>query len=217
MKQLTLEMKSTDHYNDHDYIVSDCNQEAYSYIANSQNIWGISPYENFLLLCGPISSGKTYLAKIWIKRVGAVILSPLELIKRNYIINSHLIIEDIDYIDDEEQLFHFFNNRINSNYKTLFTSKSDLKDFKLQDINSRIKSINRILIKEPNEDFIKMLIIKLFSDRSIKINQDILNYLIYRLPRNYEAIYNFINNIDKESLTLKREITIPLLSKIFKN
>jgi chromosomal replication initiation ATPase DnaA len=212
MEQLILRIKSDNNFAINDYIVTDSNMEAYQYIANSNKIWGVSPYNKFLLISGSNYSGKTYLAKIWANAVRAEIV-PFNNLARE--VNNPIIIEDIDFVVDEEELLHLFNCRIMSNHQTLFTSKKiDLSHFKLLDLQSRMKSINRVYIEEPDEKMIKMLLLKLFSDRSIKITNEILNYIIYRIPRDYSSINYLVNKADQETLIFKRDITIPFISKI---
>jgi chromosomal replication initiation ATPase DnaA len=215
MEQLTLNVKPCNsNYNNDDYIISECNKLAYRHIIDSDILWGIMPYNKFLLILGPKFSGKTYLSKIWARKTGAIILDHKSISSTYYRgLDMPLILEDIEEIKNEEELFHLFNYRINSNYQTLFTA-GFLKNFNLKDLNSRIRSINKIAIEEPDERLVKIIIKKLFSDRSIKITNEVLNYLLYRLPRSYESINNLVNKTDQESLEQKREITIPLISKI---
>jgi hypothetical protein len=212
MKQLTFSIKEKNDYNRLDYILSDSNKEAYNYIVNSDQYWGINPYNQFLMILGPKCSGKTYLAKIWADLVGADTINDLSILPE--LIKKPIIIDDIDQIIEENKFFHFFNEQLKYKNKILLTCDSNFISFKLLDLDSRIKSINRVYIREPDEEYLKMIITKLFSDRSIKITNEILNYLIYRLPRNYEYIYHFIKKTDDEALVSKRDITIPLLSKI---
>jgi chromosomal replication initiation ATPase DnaA len=218
MEQLILNVKtSNDSYHKEDYIVSKCNKLAYEHIKDSDILWGVMPYERFLLILGPKFSGKTYLAKIWAEKNSAIILDNKSINSTEYRrLNLPLILEDIDEIQNEEEFFHLFNHRIDSNYQTLFTA-SFLKNFNLKDLNSRIRSINKVSIEEPDENLVKIIIKKLFSDRSIKITNEVLNYLLYRLPRNYASINLFVSKTDQESLTQKREITIPLISSILQS
>ena len=213
MQQLTLGIESSDNYKIEDYIISSSNNHAYQHIVNSDEMWGVSPYNNFLLLCGSRSSGKTHLATIWSKKADARFLNidQIELSKNS---NQALIIDNIENIHDEEKFLHFFNQRIISQSKTLLTIDENFKGFALRDLDSRIKSINKVSINPPDEELMKMIIIKLFSDRSIKITNEMLSYIIYRIKRNYESIYKFVQQTDQYSLILKKAITIPLLSKI---
>ena len=213
MQQLTLEIKSSDNYKIEDYIISNSNNHAYQHIVNSKEMWGVSPYNNFLLLCGARSSGKTHLATIWRKKAEANFLN-IDQIELSTNSNQAIIIDNIENIQDEEKFLHFFNQRIISQYKTLLTINEDLQRFALRDLDSRIKSINKVSINPPDEELIKMIIIKLFSDRSIKITNAMLSYIIYRIDRSYESIHRFVHQVDEYSLILQKAITIPLLSKI---
>ena len=72
-----------------------------------------------------------------------------------------------------------------------------------------------IQIKEPDDELIVNLIIKLSLDRQIKINNsEIFSYILKRINRTYEDIYLFVENVDKLSLEKKRELTIPLIKEL---
>ena len=59
------------------------------------------------------------------------------------------------------------------------------------------------------------LLIKLLNDRQIMINNDeIFSFITKRINRTYLDIYNFVDRIDKLSLSKKRQITIPLIKEL---
>lgn len=185
-------------YKTENFIVSSSNSEAYNIITNWPNSWGVKPYDKALLLIGPKSSGKTFLTKIW---PGS---------------NHNEIYEDIDQIKNEEDLLHIFNICAEDNKYLLLTAAAK-PQFKLPDLASRINSINKININQPDDKLIKLLIFKLFSNYSLIVNQDVINYLLHQLPRNFAYIENFIGYVNKQALTQKRRVTIPLIKECFTN
>ena len=45
-------------------------------------------------------------------------------------------------------------------------------------------------------------------------NKDIFEFLLKRVNRTYEDIYNLVNKMDKLSLEKKRQLTIPLIREL---
>ena len=87
--------------------------------------------------------------------------------------------------------------------------------FQITDLSSRLKSFYFIEIYDPDDELINNLLIKLLNDRQIMINNDeIFSFITKRINRTYLDIYNFVDRIDKLSLSKKRQITIPLIKEL---
>ena len=130
---------------------------------------------------------------------------------------KNVFIDNFIYKIDEEKLFYLINHCYNNNLKILITSQLSLLDcqFKLNDLLSRLKSFYFIEILNPDDELIINLLIKLLYDRQIKINNDeIFSFIIKRINRTYLDIYNFVDKVDKLSLSQKRQITIPLIKEL---
>lgn len=218
MQQLLLDFPHNTQYLTEDYIVTDSNSAAYDIISSWPYRWGVYPYQYFVLLHGSNSSGKTHLAHIWQRRSRAYFVNPneelLEPILDNY---GYFILEDIDNkIWEENYLFHIFNKFHELKKYTLFTSKlSPLEiNFTLKDLNSRIKSILSISIACPSEELLKIMLLKHFSERELKVPLEVINFLVTRIPRECSEIIHIVDLIDKAALLNKRNITIPLVKDI---
>ena len=59
-----------------------------------------------------------------------------------------------------------------------------------------------------------MLLARQFSAKQLTIGDDVLNFLAVRLERNFEAVFETVEKIDKLSMQEKRNITIPLVKNI---
>jgi chromosomal replication initiation ATPase DnaA len=198
MQQSILNFKYNEEYKTEDFIVSQSNQVAFDILYNFQKNCGMLPYPYTILINGPKGSGKTHLAHIW-----------------QAISIENITVENIDAIVDEEDLLHIFNS-CNENKKFLLLTSSlptNQIRFKLPDLDSRIKSIMEVKIYEPDDYLVKMILFKHFSKRSIKIEDNVMNYLESRLPRNFNEINLQINLLDDASLRHKKDITIPFIKK----
>ena len=78
-----------------------------------------------------------------------------------------------------------------------------------------MKSFYFIKISDPDDELINHLLLKHLHDRQIIIhNVEIFSYITKRINRTYLDIYNFVEKIDKLSLSQKRQITIPLIKEL---
>ena len=117
----------------------------------------------------------------------------------------------------EEDVFHIINHCSLYNVKILITSNLSLNDydFKLSDLSSRLKVFQNIKIHLPNDELLLNLMIKLFHDKQIVIkNPEIFDYIIKRIDRSYQNVFNLVNEIDKLLLKRKKQLTIPLIKEL---
>ena len=75
-------------------------------------------------------------------------------------------------------------------------------------------SVNKIDILMIDDELMRILIFNQFSNLSILINDDVINYLIKNLPREFSKILSIISNINKNSLENKKKITIPFIKSL---
>jgi len=87
----------------------------------------------------------------------------------------------------------------------------------LADLSSRINSVNKVDISMIDDELMRILIFKQFSNFSIVISDDVINYLVKVLPREVPKILSIIGEINQSSLASKRKITIPFIKQILGN
>lgn len=211
-QQYILPLFDNDLYHPDNFIISVTNQHAYEKIKNWAYDWGINPYEFALLIYGPSSSGKTYLTKIWKNLSNAFVITKTKNILNDELIRQYnaFIIEDIEFFDEKEILHSF--NLINEHKKyLLMTTKNFTNNFNIQDLTSRINSVMKLEIGQPDDELMKKLIFKHFSDRSIRVNEQVINYLLINLPREFDKIFKLLKKITDFALVHKHPITISLI------
>ena len=64
--------------------------------------------------------------------------------------------------------------------------------FNLKDLASRAKYCLAAKIEKPDDDLIKVLIVKYLSDKQVKISIKLIEFTIKRITRSYSKIFEFI-------------------------
>ena len=216
MKQKAFSFTSSDAYDSDEFIESSSNLLACRAIDNWPGSWGVEPYPKALIIKGSRASGKTFLAKKWAKNTDALFIKKMHEITENILSEHHaFIMEDFDSNWNEEKFLHIFN-LLSENQKYLLVTSQALPEVKLPDLSSRIKSVNLINIQQPDDDMMQMLIFKLFSNYSVVIGSEVVNFLIKVLPREFPATVESVKIINDFALENKRKITIPIVKQALK-
>lgn len=202
--QLSLPLKIDVEYGEDNFIISSCNYEAYR--AVKANTW----HNGRMLIIGAKGSGKRHLSKIWANYQDAQIVD----ITYKFDTVSNLVLHNINEIEDEEFIFHLINHCQNYGTKLLMTAR-EFPAYHLQDLKSRINATSCCAIKWPDTDLMKYIILKQFSDRQLEIPFSVIEYAVKFLPRDFTAVQKFIDAIDAESMSQKRDITKPLVKEYF--
>ena len=109
-------------------------------------------------------------------------------------LSNNIIIEDLDESFDEKLLYSLFNLVEQDNKYLLISSKKpiDTMKFTLPDLLSRLKNCIIANIEPPDDELIYAIILKSFSDRQIKLDNKIIDYIIKRIARSYSKMHEFI-------------------------
>ena len=89
-------------------------------------------------------------------------------------------------------------------------------NFKLNDLKSRTKNCLFAKIEKPDDDLMFALILKNFSDRQIAIDKKLIDFIIKRIDRSYDKIFEFIYKIDELSLKKKKPIDFKTIKEVLK-
>tara|TARA_Y100001970_G_scaffold8951_1_gene10393 strand:+ start:381 stop:1052 length:672 start_codon:yes stop_codon:yes gene_type:complete len=217
-KQLYFEMPNNTALGIEDYIITDSNSFAFDLILRM-----IKNEIKLGIVSGPSFSGKTHLSKILIKNIGTDEHLYIDKDYKNIIekvgSSNLIVIENIDKVIEnksEEDLFHIINFTKENDKKLLMTSSKSVSniEFKLEDLKSRLSAIIEAKIKQPDDELIKLLFIKIFNDKQLIINPSVIVFLMSRLERSYKDINTFIEKLDKFSLEKGKKITKALINDL---
>ena len=214
LNQLLLDFDIKKNFNDHDYYVSKSNFFAFNIVDNWPN-WE----KKILNISGDKYSGKTHLANIFKSKSRALFLSEKDInddLFKKIKLYENIIIDDFSNIIDENLTYSIINLVDQDNKYLLINSHVPLNEFnfKLPDLKSRSKNMLVAKINAPDDDLIFALILKNFSDRQIKLEKKIIEFIINRIDRSYSKIYEFIYKIDELSLKKKKPINLKTIKEI---
>ncbi len=216
-EQLTFDLPIRTALEREDFLVSPANQHAVDFV----DLWPDWP-NAVACLVGPSGSGKTHLAHVWQKRSHARALNASDLrpeIAASIASKEALILEEADRGLDEEALFHLFNAVTREGAFLLLTGKSPPAswDHNLPDLKSRLATASVIEMQLPDDSLLASLFVKQFADRQIKVDPDVITYLIPRIERSFTALDDVVNRLDKAALKEKAKITTAFARRVLKD
>ena len=214
LNQLLLELDYKTNFNEHDFYISKSNSNAFNLI-NSWPEWD----KKILNISGEKFSGKSHLANIFRLKSKAFLVKGNEIdnsIFKSIKLHESIIIDDFEECNKEEILYSIFNLIDQDSKYLLINSLKPINEIKyrLPDLTSRSKNCLYAEIENPDDELLFAIILKNFSDRQIKIEKKIINFIISRIDRSYRKIDEFIYKIDELSLKKKKPINFKTIKEI---
>lgn len=170
-----------------------------------------------MVLYGPAGSGKTHLAGIWAARSGGLRLQPAALWPaaeplRRVAGRRTVVVDDADRVTDEEELFHVHNAVLGAAGWLLLTGADAVSRWpvSLPDLRSRLRAAATVAIQAPDDTLIASLLVKQLTDRQLRVEPPVIDYLVPRLERSFAAVRAVVTVIDRASLRARRPVTVQL-------
>ena len=172
-----------------------------------------------VILAGPTGSGKSHLASIWAERVGATAVTvktpdPLVL---EIAARGPVLIEDIDRSGfDQTALFHLINAVREHSGAALITTRLWPAGWNvtLPDLASRLKAATVVEIAEPDEELLAQVMLKLFADRQVAVDDKIILWLVARMERSLAAARRIVARLDQLALARGTKISRALAAEV---
>ncbi len=165
---------------------------------------------NVVVLAGPVGSGKSHIARVWAQSSNAMIIPMAEIVSyQNMADTNNLVLEDAAKgAIDEEALFHTFNRAKARGNFIFITSRSFPSSWliELPDLVSRLRLAHLVELEEPDDTLLSQLIFKLFSDRQLEVQPQVVEYLVSRMERSMEVAGKVVDWLDHEALSTHRKI-----------
>ena len=84
----------------------------------------------------------------------------------------------------------------------------------LPDLASRLKAVPYAELGPPDDQLLRGVLVKLFADRQLVVEEPAISFLLLRMPRSLEAARELVAVIDRRALEQKSAITRSFLGKI---
>ena len=214
LNQLLLDFDYKQNFRDDDFYVGKSNFYTFELI-NKWPKWE----KNFLNICGEKYSGKTHLVNIFLKKFNGVSIKSSLLNDENLKKIKpfqNIILEDLNLNVNEKIIYTLFNIIDQDNKFLVITSIKPITEinFQLEDLRSRTKNCLLAKIENPDDELMFALILKNLSDRQIKLDKKLIDFIIKRIDRSYGKIFDFIYKIDELSLKKKKPIDFKIIKEV---
>lgn len=188
--------------------------------------------EGSIYIWGAESSGKTHLLEAACHRAGKVDRSsayvPLKYsqdFKTTILDNLEtcdlICIDDVDTIAGDEiweqAVFHLYNRANERGVQIIFSATQNVKELNitLPDLESRLGwGFVFHLLGLSDEEKISALQFRA-QLRGFDLPDNVAKYLMRRFPRNMNALFALLEELDKASLVAKRKLTVPFVKEWF--
>lgn len=213
-RQFTLDLGRDPAFSRDDLIVSTANSHAVGFLES----WDAVP-PALVVLAGPPGSGKTHLASVWRSETGAALIDRRSVDAEAVTIAEAraTVIDDADAGDlDEAGLFHLLNASRAAGQPVLLAARRfpSAWGVKLPDLASRLKAATTIELLEPDDTLLTGVIAKLFSDRQVEVDPQVIQYLVRRIERSVATAIAVVERLDRRALETKSRITRQLASGV---
>ncbi|SON56319.1 DnaA regulatory inactivator [Hartmannibacter diazotrophicus] len=177
------------------------------------------------VLSGPAGSGKSHLARVFAERSGALIVKAPDLVRHDPLALAAagaVVVEDADGREgeglavDETALFHLVNAVREEQTFLLVTAREEPGNWglTLPDLLSRLRAAQPARLGPPDDDLLARVLVKLFADRQIEVDRNVIDYLLPRMERSFAAANRMVDVLDTASLSLGRRLTRPLVARL---
>jgi chromosomal replication initiation ATPase DnaA len=217
-RQLALDLPHAESFRRDDFLADPSNEAALALVES----WPVWP-DRIAAIVGPVGSGKSHLAAIWAERAGARIVDAASLTRSEVpraLVTGALVVEDIaPRRIDEAAMFHLLNLAREEEAFVLITAASrlDLDAYSLPDLASRLRALPIVALAPPGEALLAAVLVKLFADRQLLVDDDTIAYLVSRIERSLAAARSVAARLDRAALSRGRRITRALAAELLRD
>ncbi len=221
-QQLALDLPTKPALGREDFFVAPANAMAVAAVEG----WRDWPQRK-LLLVGPAGAGKTHLAHVWAAGAEARVM-PAARLRRAEVAalvkdSPRLALEDAEAVAGDEEaeaaLFHLHNLILAEGGHLLLTAAAPPAEWglALPDLASRLQGTPLARLEPPDDALLSAVLLKLFADRQLAVDPELIGYLVPRMERSFEAARRLVEALDREALARRRRITRNLAATLLDN
>src|SRR5512144_473734 len=217
-RQLPLPLEYRPSLAGEDFLVAPCNRNAVCWLDR----WPDWP-TRALLAHGSSGCGKTHLAHVFLDRCRGMLVDQgalgldqtIDVAARS----AACIIDDADRAVKEGlevPLLHLHNALVERGGSLLLTAKEAPARWpiRLADLRSRLNAANSVGIGSPDDELIAGVMVKLFADRQLMVDDEVIRYALPRIERSFAAVRRLVAELDAAALERRQKITLPLIRSV---
>jgi chromosomal replication initiation ATPase DnaA len=213
-RQLALALPHAESFARDDFLTGTSNADALATIERWPD-WA----DRVLALTGPEGAGKSHLAAIWAEKAGARRVAARALGETDLLgslATGALVVEDASAEFDERALFHLLNLVREEDGYLLLTARSAPATWgvALPDLVSRLRALPVVTVSAPDDALLRAVMVKLFADRQLSVDENLIAYLATRIERSFAAAREAVAQLDREALRQKRGVTRALAAEL---
>jgi chromosomal replication initiation ATPase DnaA len=215
--QIPLPLENAPSLSRADFIVSDANRDALSFI-DSWPAWAVAT----AVLYGPPSSGKSHMCEIWVAKSRAQKVSAAALSGSAFVLLDRarpVVIEDVDSSMPnparDAAVFELLESASPA-APVLLTGRDEPAHWNtvLPDLASRFRASVSFSLWAPNDELLRKLAQKLFDDRQLAVPDFTIEQILRSAERSPAAIRDFVAKADAKALAEGRPINSALVREL---
>ncbi len=128
-----------------------------------------------------------------------------------------MVIEDVDAATfPETALFHLINRTKEVRASLLVTSREAAGSWgvSLPDLRSRLRMAAAVALGAPDDELLRKVMVKLFADRQLIVDKQVVNYLLVRMHRSLGFAATVVRALDVAALAAGRRITRAVAAEV---
>src|SRR5215469_5516130 len=217
-RQLPLSLGFRERFGREDFLAGPPNAAALALIEG----WPDWPARTVALV-GPEGAGKSHLGAIWAEAAGARAIAAHAVTLASVptaLATGALVVEDLrEGACEDAALFHLLNLAREQEAFVLITARTPPSGFatRLRDLASRLRALPVVTLAPPDDALLRALLIKLFADRQLAVDEGLIGYLTARIERSFAAARAMVEALDRAALQDRREVNRILAGELLRD
>jgi chromosomal replication initiation ATPase DnaA len=135
------------------------------------------------------------------------------------LVTGALVVEDLTEGQFEERaMFHLLNLAREQGAFVLVTARDNPAGWSIgiADLASRLRALPSVALTAPDDALLRAVIVKLFADRQLAVEPDLVAFLAARIERSFAGARSAVERLDREALRRKRPVNRALAGELFR-
>ena len=218
VRQLALPFAHRPRFARADFVAAPSNAAALAWLGGDG---GAHWPELRLALWGGGGCGKTHLLRSWAADHAALLLPGTALrgltgLPRDAEEAGGVALDDADMATDERALLHLLNAARERGMAVLLAGREAPSRWPvgLADLASRLRATAAVGLGRPEEALLRILLLRLLSERQLAVPQSVVEWLLLRLPREASAMREAARLLDQAALESGTGVTRALAALV---